>query len=408
MRCYPAVVSRRAARNRTLRNGAIVIACGLFAAALTACLASCSSSEATSGLGGDGGPTSDSGSVAPDGARIADAGAPRIEANAIVLVHAAAFPAFRICFKGALGDQPAPSVDLMPESNLVGVDVGTAVRLPARGGQLGRAYAVPEKDLRAFYPNVGVNGPTCGEMLDITSLQSAIVEVGDVTEDLLRGVHALVLAGCRPSSVDPTASVDRCGPDWTSAAGNLRLRTLSLMAYGRSGDTRLSVQLVQLSPSLQSTAEGLALGLGFGPIEAGAPTPFVEGAVPFGKAVPDPPASLDYAAADVASYGASGVFVTLGGNVDDAGAPILPEGGADASARQVVIAQSLADIQKRSAPRSLPADWFSIASSYVLLTVGDTDPRLDDGGRDDDPRRALHLLAIPLATPDAGAPDAAQ
>ena len=38
-----------------------------------------------------------------------------------------------------------------------------------------------------------------------------------------------------------------------------------------------------------------------------------------------------------------------------------------------------------------------------MLSVGDTDPRLGDGGHDDDPRRALHLLAVPLATPDAGA-----
>ena len=115
------------------------------------------------------------------------------------------------------------------------------------------------------------------------------------------------------------------------------------------------------------------------------------------------PAILDYAAADIESYATSGVFVTLGGAVDDAGAPLPGDAGdaGDASvARQVVVSQSLAEIQKRSAPRSLPADWFSAASSYVVLSVGDTDPRLQDGGADGDPRRALHLLAIPLATPE--------
>lgn len=336
-----------------------------------------------------------------------DAGSALIEANAIVLVHAAAFPAFRICFLGALGDQPQPTTDVLPESNVVGVDVGTAVRLPPRSERLGRAVVIPETKLRAQYPVFGGPGPTCAEVLDLTGTKEFAIDVGEVTADLSRGVHALILGGCRRKSDDPVASTERCGADWTAAAGNLKLTTLPLMAYGRSGDTRLSVQLVQLSPALDRAARGRALGLAFGPIEAGAPTPFVEGAVPFGEAVPNPPATLDYAAADIASYGASGVFVTLGGAVDDAGMPIFTDGGADASARQVVVAQSLADIQRRSSPRSLPADWFSAAASYVLLSVGDTDPRVSDGGVDDDPRRALHLLAIPLATPDAGDPDAA-
>ena len=336
-----------------------------------------------------------------------DAGSRLIEANAIVLVHAAAFPAFRICFLGALGDQPQPTTEVLPESNVVGVDVGTAVRLPPRSERLGRAVVIPETKLRAQYPVFGGPGLTCAEVLDLTGTKEFAVDVGEVTADLSRGVHALILGGCRRKSDDPVASTDRCGADWTAATGNLKLTTLPLMAYGRSGDTRLSVQLVQLSPALDRAAQGRALGLAFGPIEAGAPAPFVEGAVPFGEAVPNPPATLDYAAADIASYGASGVFVTLGGAVDDAGMPIFSDGGADASTRQVVVAQSLADIQKRSSPRSLPADWFSAAASYVLLSVGDTDPRVSDGGVDDDPRRALHLLAIPLATPDAGDPDAA-
>lgn len=374
-----------------------------------AALAACSSLDA-----GDSVPPRADASGPSDGARadgevgFADAGAPLIVANAIVLVHAAAFPAFRICFDGALTDQPQPTRDLLPESNLVGTDVGAAVRLPPRSEQLGRAFVIAESYLRARYPVFGGQGPTCQDLLNEFGTQQHFIEVGQVTDDVSRGVHALVLGGCQPALADPVASKERCGGDWTAAAGNLKLTTLSLMAYARSGDARLSVQLVQLSPALQRAAQGRALGLAFGPLEAGAPSPFVEGAVPFGVAVPNPPATLDYAAADLASYGASGVFVTLGGAVNDAGMPIFPaDGGADASVRQVMVAQSLADIQKRSSPRSLPADWFSAAASYVLLSVGDTDPRVSDGGVDDDPRRALHLLAIPLATPDAGDPDAA-
>jgi len=369
-------------------------------------LAACSSLDSASDVQRlDGGASSDA--SAPDSSlRPGDAGvASVIEANAIVLVHAAAFPAFRVCFDGVLGDQPQPSEEVMPEANVVGVDVGTAVRLPARAERLGRAFVFPEKNLRQYYPIVGVDGLTCQELLTTLGIKESAVEVGQVTEDLSRGVHALVLGGCLPSTDDPIASTDRCGADWNAAKGNLKLTTLSLMAYARVGDTRLSVQLLQLSPALQRRADGRALGLAFGPIDGGAPAPFIESAVPFGEAVPDPPATLDYAAADIESYATSGVFVTLGGALDDAGAPLAPDAGA---AREVLVAQSLAEIQKRSSSRSLPSDWFSAASSYVMLSVGDTDPRLGDGGVDVDPRRALHLLAIPLATPDAGSPDASQ
>ena len=384
--------------------GAATAAGALLAvAALAAC-----SAVATS----DSQPVSPFDAAAPEAGTAADGGAPSdaaaltpgavIQANALVLVHAASFPAFRMCFAGATGDLPQPSVDLMPDSNVVGVDVGTAVRLAARPEMLGHAFVFPELVLRPFYPSVGAPGPSCAKLLADSSISQYAVDVGAVTESVSSGVHALVLTGCRAASIDPMASKARCGADWDAATGNLALRTLTLVAYARAGDTRLPVQLVQLSPALQGVAEGRALGLAFGALDSGAPggpEPFVEGAVPFGEAVPNPPAILDYSATDLASYATSGMFVTLGGPIDDAG---MPTGG-DAGARQIVIAESLADIQKRSSPRSLPPDWFSVTSSYVVLSVGDTDPRLGDGGRDDDPRRALHLLAVPLATPDAGA-----
>ena len=344
----------------------------------------------------EGGPTSDGGSFSDAGSAVP--GASFVEANALVLVHAASFPAFRVCFEGAASDLPQPSVDLMPDSNVVGVDVGTAVRLAARPEMLGHAYVFPEAVLRPLYPTFGgASGPSCALLLQNGSISKSAVDVGVVTADVSSGVHALVLTGCRAASIDPVASKNRCGAGRNAATGNL-----SLTAYARLGETRLPVQLVQLSPALEMRAAGRALGLAFGALDGGAagaiPAPFVEGAVPFGVAVPNPPAVLDYAAADLGSYATSGIFVTLGGAVDDAG---MPTGG-DAGARETLVVQSLADIQKRSSPRSLPPDWFAAASSYVVLSVGDTDPRLSDGGRDDDPRRALHLLAVPLATPDAG------
>jgi hypothetical protein len=382
-----------------LRGGGIVLAGGLAAlAALASCSAVTTSDAARAFDGGvnDGGATGDANS--PFG----DAGAtPFVEANAIVLVHAAGFPAFRVCFAGAPNDLPQPSVDVMPESNVVGVDVGTAVRLPPRHEKLGQAFVFPESVLRPLYPAYGGSGPTCDQVLNAQGTKPYAIDVGSVDRDLSRGVHALVLGGCQRKSIDANATTDRCGADWTAASGNLKLTTLTLTAYSRLGDARLPVQIVQLSPALQRRAQGRALGIAFGALGGGAaPAPFVEGAVPFGEAVPNPPAALDYSTTDVAAFATSGVFVTLGAALDDAGVPVDAGAGA---AREIVIRQSLADIQKRSSPRSLPADWFSVASSYVVLSVGDTNPLLPDGGKDDDPRRALHLLAIPLATPDAGA-----
>ena len=207
-----------------------------------------------------------------------------------------------------------------------------------------------------------------------------------------------MLRGCRNATLDPQASTDRCGDDWNATQGNLKLEVLRLTAFERRpGMPGLPVQIVQLSPSLAKISEGRSLGIAFGELasEAGAPKPFLEGNVPFGTPVPNPPALIAYDPTDLGSYATSGVFVTVGGPLD---------GGAPDASGQLVIAQSLQDIQQRSASRTLPSDWFAVASSYVVLSVGDTKPLLFDGGPDDDPRRALHLLAIPLAAIDAGTP----
>lgn len=330
-----------------------------------------------------------------------DAGAPpsQLESNGIVLVHAASFPAFRICFDGALAARPLPDVDLMPDSNVVGIDVGTALRLPPRTGQLGRAFVFAEAAIRAQYPAFGGAGigPTCEELL--TSNKGDIIEVGSVTVDLGSGVHALVLRGCRNATLDPQASIDRCGKDWTAAAGNLQLQVVPLIAYQRPASVPgLPVQVIQLSPALAKLGSGRSLGISFGELEregGPAPAPFIEGPLPFGQPVPTPPAVIDYDPGELAAYATSGVFVTVSGLLD---------GGSPDAGRQIVLAQSLQEIQQRSASRSLPSDWFAVASSYVILSVGDPKPVLMDGGPDDDPRRALHLLAIPLAAVDAGAP----
>ncbi len=394
---------------------AAALTCGALGAfALFACGASLdaesaggSSDGGTRQPGADGGPS--------DGGVFGDAAGTRIEANGIVLVHAASFPAFRICFLGRGGDRPEPSTEVMPDSNVVGVDVGAAVRLEPKTGKLGRAFVFPESEIRPLYPQFGGNeGPTCDALLQ-SAVKSTAIEVGDITEDVSSGVHALVLTGCLGAASDTLATTARCGDDWeaqkATPKGNLGLRVIALQAFQRQGSSRLSVQIVQLSPGLSRLAAGRAVGIAFGALAMDGgppPAPFIEGAVPFAKPVPNPPAVLDYAASEIGSYATSGVFVTLGAPIGDGGPPVEAGAGAEAGARDVVIAQSLADIQKRSSPRSLPPEWFAVASSYVVISVGEPAPVLADGGADDDPRRALHLLAIPLGEPDAGTRDASR
>lgn len=387
-----------------MKKVAFYVSLGVLVCGALIGTASCSSAE-TSAFSPEGvfDGSSDSGTPGdfPDGAAVPG----RLEANGIVLVHAASFPSFRICFDGALGARPIPDSDLMPYSNVVGLDVGSALRLPPYKGTLGRAFVFAEPAIRSLYPAFGGAGvgPTCEQLL--LSNKGDSTEVGTITDDLSSGVHALVLRGCRKGTVDPQASIERCGEDWTLGQGNLQLQVLRLTAYQRPSSTPgLPVQIVQLSPSLAKISAGRSLGISFGELssEGGAPAPFIEGEVPFGTPVPNPPAIIAYDPMDLGSYATSGVFVTVGGLLD---------GGTPDAGGQLVIAQSLEDIQQRSASRSLPSDWFAIASSYVVLSVGDTKPVLSDGGPDDDPRRALHLLAIPLAAIDGGArtttPDAA-
>src|SRR5262245_52160965 len=106
-------------------------AAGAFAvAAVAACGSSDSLSAFSSSGGTDAGSSFDAG-FGGDGGGPSTSDASVIEANGIVIVHAATFGAFRLCFQSAGSRQPIPSSDLLPESNLPGVEVGSVVRIPS-------------------------------------------------------------------------------------------------------------------------------------------------------------------------------------------------------------------------------------------------------------------------------------
>ncbi len=339
-----------------LSSAAVVAACG-------------SSDEALDGVfnpSRDGGASSSSGSPPSPGV---DAGAP-LAANSIVLVHAADFGPFRLCFESDKKRQPIPSADLMPDSNLVGVDVGSVVRIDPLPKPPGKVWAFAvEGDFKSLYPP-GKGGPTCADLLGGNASQDAI-EVGTIADDLSTGVHLLVLTGSK---------------------ADLKIARITLSAYPRGPSTTLPVQVLPLSGELAARAGDAGMAVTFGDLAdaAAAEQPIASGALPFGNVTPSFPTNVSYDPTDEPAYATTGFSVTLG----------IGDGGAN----ERVLAQSLADVQRLSAPRALPADYYAAASSYVLLLLGGAtaDAGAADGG---DERALLHFLAVPLAAPDAGAKD---
>jgi hypothetical protein len=108
----------------------------------------------------------------------------------------------------------------------------------------------------------------------------------------------------------------------------------------------------------------------------------------FGEASPSTPAQLPLASENQAIYETTGFRVSL---VDKA------DGGAPTK----LLDESLARIQKLSSPHDVPPSYYATASNYALLLLGDPDAKLQDGGPDTDDRRALHLLAVPVISPEA-------
>lgn len=316
--------------------------------------------------------------------------------NAVILVHAAKSQAFRICFEKEVDRRPQPDSTVMPEANVVGVEVGSAVRLEPLRGAPGQVYLFEEPLIRAFYPAFGGAGagPTCKNLLENSNLQQLAQPLGTIETDLSTGVHLLVVRGCPSDSPIKKYSAAECGAGWTAAKGNLGVKEITLPGAKRPSDGILPAQVVNLSQPLQAARAGRDVVVTFG--DLGKPSaehaPVVSNPALFGNAEPGQPADLTYASSDIAVYGTFGFRVSLA--AADAGA------GSGTS----VLDESLAQIQKLSSPRDLPPTYYAAASNYALLLLGDPDAKLADGGPDDDPRRSLHFLAVPVIEPktDAG------
>jgi hypothetical protein len=373
--------------NERLLHRRALFAFVALASLATGTVAACGADSAGSGASG----TVDAGSS--DSGTSVDAGtvpAPIGIANGVILLHAAAFPAFRLCFENYPELRAQPDATLMPRSNGVGVEIGTAVRIPPLDRAPGKVYVFNQKKVVATRGDSA--DPSCGHLLDpgTTTKNFEYLEAGEITTPIGTGsVTVLAITGCGNDPYLGLLGLDssECDPPWDGRDGSLKARTLTLVPGSARTEKELPVQLFHLSSVLEKQREGQTLSVSFGELDA-------SGAL--AQRVADAPALFDASAPVTLPLDPSSqsVYKTHGFRI--------AYGGAGSG---VSIDQSLASLQELSSPDSLPGPYFAVAERYALLLLGDPRiPRTIDGGANPAfPLRSVHLVAVPVVRSlDAG------
>ena len=373
----------------TTKDWRLVAATALVAAAVAS--AACGDVTSAS-FAGESGPTGrgqvDAGSATGDGADPSAVPAPQQPSNGVMLVHAADFPALRVCFEGRPGARPIPDSTTMPDANIVGLDVGAGIRLsPIRNDKpLGKVYVIevdPSRIRNGFDENA-----TCGHLICAPGSGPQCLTAGrDYAEaaapigDTSLGADALTILaikGCGNAFQIDAIGVNAsdCGVGWDNLKGNVKAESITNLALGQRPAGKLPVQLVNLSKYLDPKTLG-ALTVQYGDVlaEAGAPTlSNVANDPPVDQ--PAPSKDLDLPTDDESVYGTRGFVIER----------------KTGSGPAFSVRTSLADVQEDSSPLSLPADYYQGSSKYALLLLGD--PRAQAS----DPRR-VHLIAVPMTDP---------
>lgn len=383
-----------------MRSRLLLIAAALATtAAIVACGSSATSAFDASGTNapgkndGTGGASGDADATPSQLGNDAGGGA-AAGAGSVVLVHAARnLPAFRVCFQDHTNTLPLPDDKIMPNANVVGVDVGTAVHVGqlepkqssnpdasiaaydsgVEGGvdsgplPTGELHVIEEKLARQFFPqNTDANAwPNCGDLVNVLRQNGyeghgLYTLKGDTLTPDLNSAIFVVVKGCLP---DPALTTTECGPGFTTTAGNLSYQTLQVVAQDGSG---FDFEGVSASPAVADMSTLVYS--------------------PDGQSKSDP---ISLKATSVSSSASS----TLPADYTVAKFTLAAPNGA------ALITSSLADIQARSAPRVLPADFFGLRSTFVLFAIGD--PKVTDQTAPN----ALHLIAVPVQDPAKIDPD---
>ncbi len=294
----------------------------------------------------------------------------------------------------------------MPEANVVGVEIGSLVRLDQMTAP-GTVYVLRESAVRS--PPGQTNPTTCGELIatdpqqktDKTLTQNIDYFVANGIAQNIGQTKPTVLAitGCGSQALLTYAlgvSSASCGTDWDVTKGNLKAEVVQLnTTFGVATNSSLPVQLFQMSTALDAFKGPTGrLSVTFGDLapDAGAAPQDVDAGALF---APGPQTNLAVKQTDNAMYGSHGFRVVAG----PANAPFTLD-------------ESLAAVQELSSPRELPTSYYRAASNYALLLLGDPShtPSFADGGVNPlyNPRQAVHILAVPVIDPaalDAGTND---
>jgi hypothetical protein len=310
-----------------------------------------------------------------------------------MLVHAAAFPAFRLCFENQKDRQPQPDTKVMPEANVVGVEVGSVVRIDPITTAPGKVYVIDE---RVVQNTLGSKGVTCGDLICTGKTTCLRANLDYHTADTLvqplgiTQVEVVAVTGCGNAAFLGELGLQSsdCGAGWDTTKGNLLVKTLALKPRTDAKTNAIPAQVLNVSAIADKVKGASDLTVTFGKIGDATVTDVAR----------NPPLYATSADTDLTvDQTDEKVYAQMGFNVAIAGSP------------NFTVTQSLADVQALSAPRDVPSVYYKAASNYVLLLLGDPRiaPKLDDGGPNGgyDSRRGVHLLAVPILDPSKVAAD---
>jgi hypothetical protein len=320
-------------------------------------------------------------------------------AKGVVLVHAAGFRSFRVCFEGYRSILPQPDRKVMPESNTVGVDVGAAIRIPPLTEAPGTVYVIPNKT--AHTPDDPEDLP-CGAFLDTHQVNEEYLLAGKIDRPVgVDGAEAIVLTGCGtlPQITNLNIAAGDCPgyADGGGAYGTLNAVVMPLATTNTATLSTLPVELYNASQLLVAQMPpGAALDVSYGDLDAGAGAPLAQKLASSADLYHgNQSATLDVDQTNIVTFGTHGFRIAY-----------RTDGGAD-DGGLFATEQSLAQVQEASQPLSTPTAYFTGATNFALILLGDPRmvPKYTDGGPNPtyDGRRAVHLLAVPVrAEEDAG------
>jgi hypothetical protein len=307
----------------------------------------------------------------------------------MVFVHASpSLPSLRLCW-GLPGSTqlPYPSSNEMPASNYAGIPVGGAVWLSDTSSPLPMfgetIYAVRAKIVAEIAPTSSCSDLICPSggrnclMLNADYWPVGFIAPGQVQPG---ETNIVAVAGCLNHD-DPLASVDRCGPTWNPATGNLHLDVVPIagtFAVADAGGT-LMVQAAQLSPGLQSLqGDSGPTVVSFGS-QGDAST--IAQLAQEDDLLPATPVAVSLQGG-LAAYG------QLGFGVD------VPGAGAGSAGH---LWMSLAQAQDLVSPAQDPSVYYA-GGPYVVAVVGDPyAPHAFAGGDGGYDGKGLHVLVLPTA-----------